>query len=31
VSERVARRFRQVMNGSRDAYIEADGRGRITE
>jgi diguanylate cyclase (GGDEF)-like protein/PAS domain S-box-containing protein len=31
VTERVERRFRQVMNGSRDAYIEADGRGRITE
>jgi diguanylate cyclase (GGDEF)-like protein/PAS domain S-box-containing protein len=31
VSERLGRRLRQVVNGSRDAYVEIDGDGRVAE
>ena len=31
MSERVERRFRQVVNASRDAYVEADRQGQIAE
>ena len=31
MSKRAARRLHQVVNGSRDAYVEVDRRGRITE